>query len=176
MCQMFWIMITWVYSQWIWFKRQRIMNCDGQIWRHDLWQGLVLAETTEEEDICALGRRRAGCRWSDIITRHEVEEQHASTCAACFQMPVTVQSRDGSWCYCLFALSGLRKLSDAQSRWWHIQSYVHFHPTTAKKGTRARAGKMPAAALLFLSPIMFTVKGKRETAGKVPGLPQHRTV
>lgn len=32
----------------------------GRIHDHDLRQGLVLAETTEEEDVCVLGRRAGG--------------------------------------------------------------------------------------------------------------------
>lgn len=31
-----------------------------------LWLVLVLAETTEEEDVRVLGKRRAGCRWKDV--------------------------------------------------------------------------------------------------------------
>lgn len=41
-----------------------LTKCNDK-WLADIvWLVLVLAETTEEEDVWVLGRRRAGCRWS----------------------------------------------------------------------------------------------------------------
>lgn len=57
---------------------QILNNDDGQIWSNKcsldiLWLVLVLAETTEEEDVWVLGRRRAGCRWREVH-RHRGSE------------------------------------------------------------------------------------------------------
>lgn len=58
---------------------------------------LVLAETTEEDDVCVLGRRRAGCRWSLKIQMKwsdgMQEEWLNHPQAACYQMSDSVQRR-----------------------------------------------------------------------------------
>lgn len=133
---LFWIMITWVYSRQTWFSKQWISTMTDITpwppttscfsWNHGRRGYLRPGE-----------KSRGHMKWSH---NYEVEKQHASICAACFQMPVSVHCRwwgrirNSPWCYDLIRSSRLSKLSDAQSRWWHIQGVIYvFIPPQAKK-------------------------------------------
>lgn len=74
-------------------------------WLDILWLVLVLAEPTEEEDVWVLGRRRAGCRWSEV---YRYRWRRVTACA-----------RNGSPTGCM-----LYQMSDGmQSRWKKTDQY-----------------------------------------------------
>lgn len=148
-------------------------NC-GSVHDHDLRRGLVLAETTEEEDVCVLGRR-AGGTWSEVITMRWRNSMRLRVLHASRSQPACTADDEGGsetarhvtvrFLWVVWVSSAIKVMT-------HPGSYAHFQPNAGENGAREHAvkgeklgttGKHPPISFLD---VCLQWKVKREIAGK----------